>query len=207
MRQITSIRERQTQLSNSAIIEAAQSLFISNGYARTTVQDIADASGVGPATVYRHFGSKLGVFLAIARRDIDEVFAEMRKLLAAPQSDAAEAVADLLCAALAYTDKPVSRIETASRFWLLFPTGEESLDRFVTESDKTARAMIDELLTGFRSSGQLREDIAVSDMAEILFHLFNASYITWNLNKSIPLNEVASKLRQQISLIFESWRT
>lgn len=48
------------------IESAARDLFEQHGYDRTTVRDIAAAAGTDPALVIRYFGSKDGLFGAIA---------------------------------------------------------------------------------------------------------------------------------------------
>ncbi|WP_367903455.1 TetR/AcrR family transcriptional regulator [Paenibacillus sp. PL2-23] len=40
------------------IYEAAAELIASNGFAKVSVQDIADKAGVSPATIYNYFGTK-----------------------------------------------------------------------------------------------------------------------------------------------------
>lgn len=40
------------------ILEAAGTLFVELGYARTTTRAIADAAGINEVTLFRHFGSK-----------------------------------------------------------------------------------------------------------------------------------------------------
>ena len=47
------------------ILEAAYKLFSENGIVPVTMPDIAKASGVGRATVFRYFGSKLELVIAI----------------------------------------------------------------------------------------------------------------------------------------------
>ncbi len=47
------------------IVDAAAGLFVSEGYARTTVRAIAGRAGVAPDTVYAVFGSKVGVLTAV----------------------------------------------------------------------------------------------------------------------------------------------
>jgi len=50
------------------ILAAAVEVFARRGFAATDVQEIADKAGVGKGTVYRHFGTKEGLFLAAADR-------------------------------------------------------------------------------------------------------------------------------------------
>jgi AcrR family transcriptional regulator len=50
------------------ILEAAARVFASRGYGEAEVQQVADALGVGKATVYRHFPRKEDLFLAAVDR-------------------------------------------------------------------------------------------------------------------------------------------
>ena len=43
------------------MIDAARNLFLEQGYARTTIADVARAADVAPQTVYWAFGSKAGL--------------------------------------------------------------------------------------------------------------------------------------------------
>lgn len=57
-------RRAQSPLSTrEAIKKAADELFGRNGFARTSVREIARAAGVDPALVIRHFGSKEALFI------------------------------------------------------------------------------------------------------------------------------------------------
>jgi AcrR family transcriptional regulator len=47
------------------VVETARRLFLEAGYPATTMVQIADASGVPPATIYRHFGSKREILKAV----------------------------------------------------------------------------------------------------------------------------------------------
>jgi AcrR family transcriptional regulator len=52
------------------ILEHARALFLTAGYALTTVASIASASGVSPETVYKAFGGKPGIVRAIFERSL-----------------------------------------------------------------------------------------------------------------------------------------
>lgn len=52
-----------------AVLEAAQQLFLSNGFAGTSMDAVAEAAGVSKLTAYKYFGSKQELFAeAIAKK-------------------------------------------------------------------------------------------------------------------------------------------
>lgn len=55
----------------SAIVHAARKLFLEGGYAKTSMDGIADAAGVGIKTIYRHFENKDDLFSAVMRAACD----------------------------------------------------------------------------------------------------------------------------------------
>ena len=69
-------RESRARQTRQVIIEAGLRLFLDQGYMATTVQAIADAAGVAPATIYQAFGTKHAILAAalditIAGDDMD----------------------------------------------------------------------------------------------------------------------------------------
>ena len=68
-----SLRERKKLKTREAIRRHAFRLFDENGYANTTVEQIADAAEVSPSTFFRYFPSKESVLLA---DDMDPVMLE-----------------------------------------------------------------------------------------------------------------------------------
>ncbi len=55
----------------SAIVHAARKLFLNSGYAKTSMDSIAEDAGVGIKTVYRHFENKDDLFSAVIKAACD----------------------------------------------------------------------------------------------------------------------------------------
>jgi len=57
--------QARTRRTKAAVVEAAGTLFAERGYAATTIEAISDASDTPQPTIYRLFGSKLGIMKAV----------------------------------------------------------------------------------------------------------------------------------------------
>lgn len=68
--------------SKQAVIESAIKAFAQAGYAGTSVQAILSATGLSKPTLYYHFGSKEGLFVAILHSAHDGAFERMEKSVA-----------------------------------------------------------------------------------------------------------------------------
>lgn len=60
--------DRRSAAKRAAILEAAVALFLERGFARTSIDAVAHAAGVGKQTVYSHFSEKEALFLAAVDR-------------------------------------------------------------------------------------------------------------------------------------------
>jgi TetR/AcrR family transcriptional regulator, mexJK operon transcriptional repressor len=56
-----------------AILEAARTAFLRNGYLGTSMDEIAASAGVSKQTVYKHFADKERLFVEIVTSTVDEV--------------------------------------------------------------------------------------------------------------------------------------
>lgn len=57
----TSRRRERARQQRAVTLERARELFLDHGYAATTVESIAAAAGVSPATIYKTYGGKVGL--------------------------------------------------------------------------------------------------------------------------------------------------
>ncbi len=67
-----SLRQRHAALTRTAILDAARGLFRRQGYAATTIEQIATEAGVGLSTVYAVFTNKRTILVEIRSRTVQE---------------------------------------------------------------------------------------------------------------------------------------
>lgn len=66
------LSHEKTDQTKHAILNAALSLFVQNGFAKTTIRDIAGSAELSVGSVYRYFEKKEDIFEEIARRMVSE---------------------------------------------------------------------------------------------------------------------------------------
>ena len=77
---MVTLKERQFQLRESAIVEAAYHLLVQRGYAATSMDDVAAQVGISKATLYLHFKSKTELTLKVIVQHMEEAEANIRSL-------------------------------------------------------------------------------------------------------------------------------
>jgi TetR/AcrR family transcriptional repressor of mexJK operon len=77
-----------------AILSAAQSLFLTNGYRGTSVDQIAAGAGVSKQTVYQHIGDKHELLVAIVNETLGDTMTPILDRIAA-LADTADIATDL----------------------------------------------------------------------------------------------------------------
>ena len=70
------------------LIDCAQRLFLSQGYDRTTINDVIAATGLSKGAIYHHFRSKEELLQAIAGRFAEQSLAVVASVLDDPARDA-----------------------------------------------------------------------------------------------------------------------
>jgi AcrR family transcriptional regulator len=68
-------RQQQGESSRELILDAAEQLMATRGYAATAISDIRKACGLPASSIYWHFGSKEGVLAAVMERGAQRFFA------------------------------------------------------------------------------------------------------------------------------------
>ena len=76
---VAGLRERKKRATRSAIRDAAMRLFAGQGFAGTTIDQIAEAADVSRATVFTYFPTKEEIVFGEAHAAIDELAKRLRE--------------------------------------------------------------------------------------------------------------------------------
>ena len=69
--------------SRDKILDAAEDLFARRGFAGIGMREVADAVGLGKASLFHHFKSKAELYAAVVGRILDHLYAQLTAALAA----------------------------------------------------------------------------------------------------------------------------
>lgn len=86
---MTPPRTRDAEATRTAILEAAERIFVEKGPAKTSMSEIAKAAGVTKSLIHHHFGSKEGLWMAVKGYRFQLYADRQRPQLEQPGSSAA----------------------------------------------------------------------------------------------------------------------
>lgn len=79
--QVSGLRERQMELRRQAISEAAIELFRDQGYAQTSIDQIAKLAGVSSPTVFKYYPSKQEILLGLLQEADQRAVLDLREVM------------------------------------------------------------------------------------------------------------------------------
>jgi AcrR family transcriptional regulator len=191
-------RERKKRELRSHIYQTAQELFRSQGFAATTVEQIAVAADIAPATFFNHFQSKNALLGEMTTEVFDHLQALIDQYLLRPGtaqerivSFADQAARDMHAARGIARDLVLELVRTRAR------PGETPpyIERVFAPFTKTLRE-------GQRM-GEVRDDLDAGFLGEMVLGALNATIINWMNDPNYPLEQ---RLRQAAAFIGEAIR-
>jgi AcrR family transcriptional regulator len=170
---MSGLRERQKEQRRQVIAEAALDLFKSNGFAATTLDQIAVQAGVSAPTVVNYFGGKQEILLALLKQPDEQAMREARANLD-ENSDPLEALCEFerLMTDYQLQAMPASLWRELAPFLL---TGElaEAMSPWNAAVIEETKA----LLLHFQQTGKVRESIDLDVVATLFNQYANMAFI------------------------------
>jgi len=177
------LRERKKARTRAAIREHALRLFREHGYGATTVEQIAEAAEVSPATFYRYFPTKEDVVL---QDDFDvlamEAF-EAQPPTLSPIAAVRAAMAEMLAS---LTPEELDRFRESTELTLAIP---EVRARALDEFSRTIQVMAEAVA---RRAGRPADDFAARNLAGAITGVIMSAVLPTLPMRSEPADLFAS---------------
>lgn len=90
------------------ILEAATELFSRHGMRKTSIQDIADKSGLAKGALYYYFESKEAVFAAVLQSDMDRMWEQIQAAVESAPTPSEKFTAHFMTAMRAFGESPIA---------------------------------------------------------------------------------------------------
>lgn len=175
---ISSLRARRAEQTREAILHAARGLFVSKGYRRTTVQQIAERAGVNVDTIYQAVGRKPAIMRDLVETAIsggsEAVPAQQRAYVQRiREAETAGEMIDIYAQAITEIQQRMAPIFLALRDAAL--TDEPCSLLWKEISARRSRNML-EFAVDLRATGELRQDLDDQRVADIVWSMNAAEY-------------------------------
>ncbi|MBT7191618.1 MAG: TetR/AcrR family transcriptional regulator [Anaerolineae bacterium] len=173
------------------ILEKATHLFQTQGYARTTTQEIATQASVAEVTLFRHFGNKQKLFQAVAQQLSDSVMTPIIK-----SQLSGDYHTDLLLIGQHVLPGLIAQRETI-RLLMFEASHFPEVQEAVTKSPRELRQML-----SIYFQGQIEERKVQNLNPEVMAHAFfsmlfgyavGLDTLTEPLSPDISLNEIVEQ--------------
>ena len=191
-------RERKKQALRHRILETARDLFLANGVEATTVDQIAAAADVAPATFFNHFHSKERLLDEMIREVFDRLQQLVEQWLRPPGPTheriarfADRAATEIAAARGLAHDVLLELVRSSGGQIALIPYLPRVHEAFV------------EILREGQAAGDVRVDLDATFLAEMVVAMLNGALINWMNDVRYPL---AARLRRAAAFVAETIR-
>jgi AcrR family transcriptional regulator len=184
---MTGLREKQKASRTQRILNAASSLFRTQGYDAVRIEDIAALAEVSAGTCYNYFSTKGDLLLAIVSMEVEEVVAAGQAVVKDPPADIAQALDRLIRLyydhSLHYLSKEMWR--KAMAFSIEAP-GTPFSQRY-TALDGLLIVQVCDLILALQKRSTARRDLDPAVIGRVVFNTLNQMFIDFVKDDGMPL--------------------
>lgn len=162
-------RDMRREATKAAVLDAAQKVFLSQGYDGATIKAIADEAGVSPGTVLNAEPSKAALLVSILRNEVEAIAESVDQMEAVLSGGVGDRINALLQMMLEANSRHAELFAAAiGHSWLLSdPTYQQAFDQM-----EFAWRPVRRVLRSGMESGELRSDLDLDVVMHALGDLF-----------------------------------
>ena len=194
-------RQRRKRETRARLADAARRLFAERGFERTTVRAIASAGGAPTGAVAAHFGSKIGLLLAILE-DVNRRQLDLVRQTMPPDGCTRQKLMHMLRIFYAFDlEQPALTAAVLAYAWRWDEEVEERIRAFFDEGDTLMRSLLAEGVRAGELAPALDLDLAVRTIFALYTRTLRNAIV-----EHASAEEAAGQLERQVTLLFDGLR-
>jgi AcrR family transcriptional regulator len=151
------LQRADARTNRARILEAADEVFGAGGAAAST-EDVARLAGLGIATVFRHFPTKVDLLTAVLAERLDQLAGRARELMADPELDPGDAFVRFFTEVVDDASTKVTIADALSD--AVAGTPQDEVPEVVAAAGERLRQAFGDLLRRAQAAGGIRDDVA-----------------------------------------------
>ncbi len=199
------LREQKKQKAQDNILQNAGNLFLTKGYAGTTLEEIAARAEIGVGTLYNYYDSKAEVFLAVMADKMDFSVEDIDGLLGDAETD----VVDLILKFIRETSKPFLLIsneiwqELISAALGVTKPGNVLLQRLI-QVDNQFMSQLEKCFDHLINQGAIASDYPTKQAAGVIYSIILSQFIFYIYDKGMTGEQFIKSTEAQITFVLQS---
>ncbi len=179
---MSGLRDQQKKKRRDAIMAATAGLFGKQGYAATSMEEIAAAAELSVGTLYNYFKSKGDITLALYRADLEMVREASETVIAEPPADPVKAITRLMEADVNTTPDYLDGNAWQELLVAAFTSPSSSVAVEWEGGDLMRVDLFARLLAALQARGHISEEADIRSAAEVLGALSLTYFMHWLVN-------------------------
>ena len=196
------LRERQRERRRGTILDAAWELIGEKGFEDTSVEEIAERSEVGVATVYNYFGTKNDLLHVLLERYIESEANLGESVLEHPPDRMVDGMAELF---IVYVDGMVERCgpRLMKEFLAMALSRQFGYGQDTYRLKMRLLTQCQDLVRHYIQAGQMRPDVTVEEAAMACYSAVVMPLALYAIAVAIDVSTTKTLIRRNLQLVFD----
>lgn len=201
---MSGLRERKKEKTQEAILESGKRLFVSKGYEKTSMKDIAYDSDTGVGTLYNYYESKSKLLQEIFRKNLPNLSSQAAEIQQDDSLSLQDKIHDIISLSMT-----VFHQFPRSFYRGLFSVMANGTGSSVDVSDKMLdideqfMSLMAEVLEQEKETGHLSDSYPVDRLVTLIYSVLAAQIMMYLLDDRVSKEQVLSEIMDQINFLLE----
>ncbi len=193
--------QKRKEKTRKSILLTASRLFVSQGFVKTTMQDVARECELGVGTLYNYFSSKVELLFAIFSEEMMEVGLELPARMNHEQNlvDKLKQVVDLYLTQLFKSQRSLFRELMVVIFHRL--EGYEQLVSRIRETDALFLQVVRNVIEHEKQAGLIPGDWDTEATIEVIYSILQATTIAFISQDELTFEQVKQTIHKQLEFV------